>query len=129
MPQVQYRFGPFGLDTGTHALSKEGTRIALQEQPFQVLLALLEDPGQVVTREALRLRLWGTSTFVDFDQSLNSAVRRLRLALDDNSRTPVYVETIPRVGFRLLPAVVVDGAARSAAPVRGSVQTGAYSSL
>ena len=108
MRQVVYQFGNFTVDTGAHALFKEKRRLSIQEQPFQVLLALLENPGQVVTRETLRVRLWGTDTFVDFDQSLNSALRRLRLALDDNSRDPVYVETIPRVGFRFLPEVVVD---------------------
>ena len=109
MQETVYRFGPFGLHRGAHVLSKDGTRIAIQEQPFQVLLALLETPGQVVTREALRFRLWGANTFVDFDQSLNSAVRRLRLALEDPSREPIFVETIPRVGFRLLPPVTVEG--------------------
>jgi DNA-binding winged helix-turn-helix (wHTH) protein len=108
MSQRLYRFGNFSVDTGAHALLKDGVRIPIQEQPFQVLLALLENPGQVVTREALRIRLWGTDTFVDFDQSLNSALRRLRLALEDNSRDPLYVETIPRIGFRFLPQVEVE---------------------
>ncbi len=108
MGQAVYRFGNFEVDTGAHALLKDGARLSIQEQPFQVLLALVENPGQVVTREALRVRLWGTDTFVDFDQSLNSALRRLRLALDDNSRDPIYVETIPRIGFRFLPEVCVE---------------------
>src|SRR5579875_2014520 len=108
MSQAVYRFGDFTVDTGAHALLKSGVRLSIQEQPFQVLLALLENPGQVVTREALRIRLWGTGTFVDFDQSLNSALRRLRLALEDNSRDPLYVETIPRIGFRFLPQVEVE---------------------
>lgn len=69
---------------------------------MQILLALLEAPGEVVTREALRARLWGAETFVDFNQSLNSAVRRLRQALEDDPHDPVYIETIPRVGYRLI---------------------------
>lgn len=105
MPGTVYQFANFTADTSRHTLLKDGNRISIQEQPFQVLLALLACPGQVVTREALRTRLWGTDTFVDFDQSLNSAVRRLRLALEDNSRVPVFIETIPRVGFRFLPEV------------------------
>jgi DNA-binding winged helix-turn-helix (wHTH) protein len=100
MPQTVYRFHHFVVDASTHAVWKNGVRLPLQEQPYQVLLTLLENAGSVVTRETLRLRLWGTNIFVDFDQSLNSALRRLRLALEDNSRDPVYVETIPRVGFR-----------------------------
>ncbi len=108
MSQRVYRFATFTVDTGAHVLLKGATRLSIQEQPFQVLLALLEEAGQVVTREALRVRLWGTDTFVDFDQSLNSAVRRLRMALEDNSREPVFVETIPRVGFRFLPAVDLE---------------------
>ncbi len=111
MAQTIYRFEEFELNTSMHALLKQGRRLGLQEQPYQVLLALLERPGQVVTRETLRLRLWGNNTFVDFDQSLNSAVRRLRVALGDNSRQPVYVETIPRIGFRLLQPVLREGAA------------------
>ncbi len=111
MQQALYRFERFVLDTGLHTLSKEGRRLGLQEQPYQVLLALLERPGQVVTREALRMRLWGTDTYVDFDQSLNSAVRRLRMALGDPSRQPIYVETIPRVGFRFLQPVLRERAA------------------
>ena len=117
MSQQVYRFSAFTVDTGAHVLLKGETRLFIQEQPFQVLLALLEHAGQVVTREALRLRLWGTDTFVDFDQSLNSAVRRLRLALEDNSREPLYVETIPRVGFRFLPGVRIEQGAPASASV------------
>lgn len=102
-------FGPFTVDLAGHCLLRDGVRVYLQEQPYQILLALLETPGQVVTRESLRLRLWGEETFVDFDQSLNSAVRRLRVALEDSSRQPVYVATVPRVGFRFLAEVRRSG--------------------
>ena len=115
MPNDVYRFATFTVDASAHVLWDGDTPLPLQEQPFQVLLALLESAGRVVTRDALRLRLWGTTTFVDFDQSLNSAMRRLRLALKDNSREPVYVETVPRVGFRFLQPVLVDAPAHACA--------------
>ena len=108
MRDAVYHFHHFVVDASNRQFSRKGRQQLLQEQPFQVLLALLEQPGEVVTRETLRLRLWGTHTFVDFDQSLNSAVRRLRLALDDNPRDPVFVLTIPRVGFRFLHPVAVE---------------------
>ena len=98
-------FGPFTVDPSGHCLLRDGVRVVIQEQPYRILLALLEEPGKVVTRERLRLRLWGEETFVDFDQSLNSAIRRLRVALDDSPRQPVYVGTVPRVGFRFLAEV------------------------
>lgn len=109
MQRVVYRFGRFALDTQAHCLFKDGERLPIQEQPFQVLLGLLECAGQVVLRETLHRRLWGNDTYVDFDQSLNSAVRRLRIVLGDDSRHPVYIETIPRTGFRFLPVVRVEG--------------------
>ena len=108
MSQRVYCFADFSVDPNAHALARNGGRVAIQEQPLQILLALLERPGQIVTREPLRRRLWGTDTFVDFDQSLNSAVLRLRLALDDNSRKPVFVETLPRIGFRFIGMVALE---------------------
>lgn len=110
-------FGPFTVDQAGHCLLRDGVRVVVQEQPYRILLALLENPGQVVTRESLRLRLWGEETFVDFDQSLNSAVRRLRVALDDSPRQPVYVGTVPRVGFRFLAEVRRESAAVAAESV------------
>jgi DNA-binding winged helix-turn-helix (wHTH) protein/tetratricopeptide (TPR) repeat protein len=95
-----FRFGPYTVELRAHILTRNGSRVPIQEQPFQILLALLESPGQVITREDLRRRLWGEETFVDFDQSMNSAVRRLRATLEDNPRKPAYIETIPRIGFR-----------------------------
>ncbi len=115
MPQNVYRFATYTVDTSAHVLMEGDAHLSIQEQPFQVLLALLENAGEVVTREALRLRLWGTTTFVDFDQSLNSAMRRLRLALKDNSREPMYVETVPRVGFRFLLPVQMGAPAHALA--------------
>ncbi len=100
-------FGPFTVDRLGRCLFRDGVRIPLQEQPFQILLALTEMPGHVVTRESLRQRLWGDATFVDFDQSLNSAIRRLRVALLDSPRQPTYIETVPRLGFRFRAEVTI----------------------
>jgi len=96
------RFGPFQLDLRAAELHHNGSRTKLPEQPFQVLTALLEHPGDVVTREELRQRLWGSDTFVDYEQGLNTAVRRLREILGDSADKPQYVETVPRHGYRLM---------------------------
>ena len=96
------RFGSFELDLRAGELRKQGVKIKLQEQPFQILAVLLEHPGQVVTREELRSKLWPADTFVDFDHSLNKAVNKLREALGDSAENPRFIETIPRRGYRLL---------------------------
>jgi TolB-like protein/DNA-binding winged helix-turn-helix (wHTH) protein/Tfp pilus assembly protein PilF len=114
------RFGVFEVDLRAGELHRNGVRVRLQEQPFQLLVALLERPGEVVTREELRRRLWSADTFVDFDHSLNAAVKRLREALGDSASSPRFVETLPRHGYRLI-APVERTAADSpppAAPVR-----------
>ena len=102
------RFGVFELDPNTGELRKAGVRINLPEQPFQVLKALLDRPGDLVTRDELRQRLWPAETFVDFDQGLNAAVRRLRDALGDSADTPRFVETLPRRGYRFIAPVIVQ---------------------
>lgn len=99
------RFGVFAVDLAAGELRKNGVRIRLQEQPFQILALLLERPGDVVTREELRQRLWPADTFVDFDHSLNTAVNKLREALEDSASSPRYVETLARRGYRFLGAV------------------------
>ena len=96
------QFGDFSVDPRAGELFKKGTRIKLQQQPFQVLSILLERPGDLVTREELRERIWPADTFVDFDHSLNTAVKKLRQALDDSVEKPRYVETLPRKGYRFL---------------------------
>jgi TolB-like protein len=96
------RFGPFEVDRRTGELRKRGIRLSLQEQPFRILTALLEEPGEVVSREALCRRLWPEGTFVDFEHSLNAAVRRLRVTLGDQAETPRFIETVHRRGYRLL---------------------------
>ena len=99
------RFGSFEADLANGALRKHGLRIKLQKQPFQILSALLERPNQPVTREELRQRIWGDGTSVDFEHGLNAAVNKLRQALSDSPEAPLYIETVPGVGYRLLMAV------------------------
>jgi TolB-like protein/DNA-binding winged helix-turn-helix (wHTH) protein len=96
------RFGAFELDAHTRELRTSGRTLKLQEQPFQVLTLLLEHPGQLVTRDELKARLWASETFVDFDSSINKAVNRLREALQDSAGQPKYIETLPRLGYRLV---------------------------
>jgi len=96
------QFGLFELDLDARELRKSGVRIKLQEQPFQILAMLLERPGTLVTREELQKKLWPEDTFVDFDLSLNSAVKKLRQALNDDSENPRYVETLYRRGYRFI---------------------------
>jgi DNA-binding winged helix-turn-helix (wHTH) protein/TolB-like protein len=100
------RFDVYTLDLRAGELHKDGRKIKLQDQPFQILAMLLEQPGQVVTREQLRERLWPEDTFVDFDHSLNTAVKKLRQALNDEADKPRYIETLPKRGYRFIgPAV------------------------
>lgn len=96
------RFGSFEVDPAAGELRKQGVRIKLQEQPFQILLMLLENPGQVVSREALRSRLWPSDTFVDFDHGLNKAVTKLREALGDSAEDPQFIETLAKRGYRFI---------------------------
>src|SRR6266700_2798165 len=95
-------FGVFEVDLRAAELRKHGVRIKLQEQPFQILSLLLEHPGEVVTREELREKLWPAHTFVDFDRSLNKAMTKLRAALGDSPESPRYIETLHRRGYRFL---------------------------
>ncbi|HWO28607.1 MAG TPA: winged helix-turn-helix domain-containing protein, partial [Candidatus Acidoferrum sp.] len=109
------RFGVFELDLRAGELRKHGLRVRLQEQPFQVLAALLEHPGEVVTREELQKKLWPVDTFVDFDHGLNKTINKIREALGDSAESPRFVETVSRRGYRFLAEV----RAADAAPVRG----------
>jgi Tol biopolymer transport system component/DNA-binding winged helix-turn-helix (wHTH) protein len=104
---VRYRFGTFELDTRSAELRRNGVKLRLQEQPFLVLRKLLETAGVLVTREELQGALWPADTFVDFDTSLNTAIKRLREALGDSADVPVFIETIPRRGYRFLAPVQV----------------------
>jgi cholera toxin transcriptional activator len=118
------RFGIFELNLAAGELRKSGMRIRLQEQPFQVLVYLLERPGEIITREELRQKLWPADTFVDFDHSLNTAVNKVREALGDCASSPRYLETVARRGYRFLAqAEFVQTGAKNAAtePVAGSL--------
>src|SRR5690242_17823933 len=96
------RFGPFELNVRAGELRKHGIRIKLREQPLQILLLLLEQPGEVVLREEIRLRLWPNDTIVEFDHGINAAIQRLRDALAESAGQPRYVETVARRGYRFL---------------------------
>jgi DNA-binding winged helix-turn-helix (wHTH) protein len=96
------------LDEAARELRKNGLSIHLQDQPWEVLHVLLERPGEVVSREELRRRLWPDGTFVDYEQSLNKAVNKLREALCDSADKPRYVETLSRRGYRLVAAVETE---------------------
>src|SRR6267143_2067370 len=110
------RFGTFEVDVRAGELRKQGVRIKLQEQPFHVLIVLLQRPGDVVTREELRSQNWPADTFVDFDNSLNTAINKLREALGDSADNPRFIETLPRRGYRFIaPVTGVDGTARGSA--------------
>ena len=104
-PAGRVRFGVFELDLATGELWKRGAKVALQEQPFQVLARLVARPGELVTREELRRALWPDAVFVDFDHGLNKAVVKIRRALGDLAESPRYVETLERRGCRFIAAV------------------------
>jgi DNA-binding winged helix-turn-helix (wHTH) protein/Tol biopolymer transport system component len=116
------RFGVFEFDPLARELTKHGVSLKVQDQPIQILFALLEQPGQIVTREELQRRLWPDGTFVDFEQSLNKAVNKLREALGDSASHPLYIETVARRGYRFLAPVegdrVVERIAKTTAPHR-----------
>ena len=99
------RFGVFELDVRSGELRKGPTRLKVPHKSIEILRALLEQPGELVTREALRDRLWPGNTFVDFEHGLNAAVRRLRDALGDSAETPRFIETLPRRGYRFVGTV------------------------
>src|SRR5215468_3355249 len=101
-------FGPFEADLASQELRKQGVRLRLPRQSFQILKMLLERPGELVTREELRAKLWPADTFVDFDHGLNAAVKRLRDALGDTAESPRYIETLPRQGYRFIATGVPD---------------------
>jgi eukaryotic-like serine/threonine-protein kinase len=104
-PAATMRFGAFELDLRAGELRKKGVQIKVQEQPFQVLTVLLQRPGELVTREELRSAIWPADTFVDFDNSLNTAINKLREALGDSSNSPRFIETLPRRGYRFIAPV------------------------
>ena len=109
------RFGSFELNVRSRELQNGATRVRLQEQPFEILLMMLERRGDLVTRDELRQRLWPRGTFVDFEHSLNAAVKRLRAALGDDAERPRFIETLPRRGYRFIGALETDARSQQAA--------------
>lgn len=99
------RTGLFEIDTGSGEVHKEGRRVSVQEQPFRVLAMLLERPGEIITREELQTRIWPADTFVGFDEGINTAIRKLRIAFDDSADNPRFIETLPRRGYRFVAPV------------------------
>ena len=110
------QFGVYELDRDAAELRKHGVLIRLQEQPFRVLAILAGRPGEIITREELQEQIWGKDTFVDFDQSLNKAVNRVREVLHDDAGHPQYVETVPRRGYRFVAPVTGIGSAELQRP-------------
>jgi DNA-binding winged helix-turn-helix (wHTH) protein/tetratricopeptide (TPR) repeat protein len=120
-----FRFGLFEADASRGTLSRGGLRVRLQEQPFRVLIWLLERPGEIVPREELRQQLWPEGTYVDFDGSLNVILKKLRAALDDDSDNPRFIETVPRRGYRFIAPVTADSmAVEPPASAKGVVPRG-----
>src|SRR6266436_927253 len=109
---VVLRFGAFELDLRAGELHKQGLRVKLQEQPFRVLTLLIQRPGEVVTRDELRAQLWPADTFVDFDNSLNTSINKLREALGDSADNSRFIETLPRRGYRFIAPVTSNGRKR-----------------
>src|SRR5258705_12879780 len=114
------RFGVFEVDLRSGELRKQGKRIKIQEQPFHVLTVLLRHPGEVVTREELRNQNWPPDTFVDFDNSLNTAINKLRDALGDSADSPRFIETLPRRGYRFIAPLVSDQQSKLPVPTEES---------
>lgn len=118
-PAKRYRFGVFEADPSTGELRRQGIRVKLNAQPFQVLLMLLSRPGEVLTREEISGVLWSDGTFVDYDHGVNSAVNRIREALGDTANSPRYVETLARRGYRFVaPVQTIELASDRAQPTR-----------
>src|ERR1700730_4463787 len=115
VPNV-FRFGVFEVDLQASELRKSGVKLKLQDQPLQVLIALLEKPGVVVGREELRKKLWDDDTFVDFEHSLGTAINKIREALGDSAENPRFIETLPRRGYRFIAPVTSASAATSDQP-------------
>jgi len=119
----KFAFGIYEADPASGELRKNGMKVRIQEQPFQILLMLLQHPGEVISRDELRLRLWPADTFVDFDHGLNTAINKLREAVGDSASNPRFVETLARRGYRFIaPVRVIDARPPAAVPEPISVQ-------
>src|ERR1700751_4854639 len=107
-PEISYSFGLYRLDPANGTLTRDSVRVRVQEQPFRLLLLLVERAGQIVSREEIRNRLWPRNTFVEFDRSLGVAVVKVREALGDDASNPRFIETIPRRGYRFIAPVQIQ---------------------
>jgi DNA-binding winged helix-turn-helix (wHTH) protein len=114
------RFGTFQLDTQSGQLLKNGRVVRLKPQPLRLLELLISRPGGLVTRDEIRALLWGTDTFVDFEQGMNTAVRQIREALGDDAETPIFVETVPKRGYRFIAPVNAGAPPATPAHPRGT---------
>src|SRR6267378_3824866 len=117
------RFGPFEIDVQNRDLTHRGEKVKLQDKPFQKLMLLVAEPGKLVTREELRRRLWPANTFVDFEAGLNTAIRKLRDALQDEAKAPRFVETVQRHGYRFIAPIEKIKSADSAAEGASTICT------
>jgi len=109
MPEKKVRFAEFELDFGRFQLSRRGCPVPLEGLPLQLLMFLIENQRQLVTREQIADKLWGKDVFVDVEQGINTAIRKVRMALDDNSAQPQYLQTVVGRGYRFVAAISPDG--------------------
>src|SRR5215813_4676570 len=116
------RFGTYEFDPHAGELRKAGIRIKVQQQPLKLLEILLEHPGEIVTRDELRTRVWPQESFGDFDQAVNVAIAKLRGALGDSAENPRYIETLPRRGYRFIAEVAIVDAAKTLAQSNDAVR-------
>src|SRR6266704_4777535 len=121
-PAEIFRFGIFHLDLKAGELRKAGVKVKLQDQPFRVLATLVDRAGQVVTREELRQNVWPTDVYVAFDQGLNNAIKKVRIALGDSADNPRFVETVAKHGYRFVAPVSADQRSASEAPFRSRLR-------
>ena len=112
-----FRFGVFEADVARHTLTRKGVRVKIQDQPFRTLILLLENPGEIVSRETLRRALWPEDTYVDFDGSLNVVLKKLRATIDDDSENPRFIETVPRRGYRFIAPVSAEEPTRASVAI------------
>ncbi len=111
MPAKKVRFAEFELDFGRFQLCRDGLPVSLEGLPLQLLMFLIETPGQLVTREQIAEELWGKDVFVDVEQGINTAIRKVRMALEDDSAQPLYLQTVVGRGYRFVAATSVEGEA------------------
>lgn len=123
------RFGPFELDLGKEQLRRNGAVVRLQPQPFRLLALLVSRAGHVATRDEIRHALWDPKTYVDFDQGVNFTMRQVRAALGDDAERPLFVETVPRRGYRFIAPIEASPGGGPAAPSERSGETGLQKAL